>query len=234
MNFRDPELVLIKKFRGGKCSFFQVKAHDQKNVLLQDIEHGGTFWFQRSQLESHIRNGVLSVSDKKQIPISTFAYTVKKKVKLVRSDAPLNDKEVERRYRYVKKVLDSRLPSLSEQRLKPWIKEVAAELEDDSPPSYKTLGRWVKAFNESGWKKSSLVPAHKSKGNSTKRLDEEVEQILNQVVNEYVMSSIRVNVAKAHNDFLDRVEKLNQSRKKEGLSPLKPSSFNTTANRFHR
>lgn len=234
MNFRDPDLILIKKFRGGKCSFFQVKGHDQQKVILQDIEHGGNFTFQRRQLESHIRNGVLTVSDKSEIPISTFAYAFAKKVKVAYSDTLINDQEVERRYRYVRKVLDSELPSLSEQRLKPWIAEVAAEFEDDSPPSYKSLGRWVKAFTESGWKKSALAPTHQSKGNSTQRLCTEVEQILNQVVSEHATSSIRVNVAKAHHDFVERIISVNRERSCEGLAPLTPSSYQTTLKRFRK
>ena len=234
MNFRDPDLILIKKFRGGKCSFFQVKGHDQQQVILQDIEHGGNFTFERRQLESHIRNGVLTVSEKSEIPISTFAYSVAKKVKVASSDTFINDLEVERRYRYVRKALDSNLPSLSEQRLKPWIVEVATEFEDESPPSYKTLGRWVKAFTQSGWKKSALAPAHKSKGNSTQRLGTEVDRILNQVVLDHITKSKRVNVAKAHQDFVERINLVNRQRGSEGLVPLTPSSYQTTRLRFRK
>lgn len=232
MNYRDPELILVKQFRGDKRIYFQVKSHDQSTVILQDIEHGNTFSFKRSQLENHIRNSVLTVSDKSQVPIAEFAYTIAKKVKLVRADTAKNAQEIERRYRYVKRVLDSDLPFLSEQRLKPWIAKVATEFEDQSPPSYKTLGRWVKAFNESGWKKKSLVPAHSSKGNSPQRLEQEVEEILTQVVTEHSTKSVRINATKAHADFVERINLLNQERSHKGLAPLKASCYETTRMRF--
>ncbi|MFA0034874.1 hypothetical protein AB4355_21950 [Vibrio sp. 10N.261.49.A12] len=142
--------------------------------------------------------------------------------------------EVDRRYFYVRKVQDSDLPALSANRLTPWISKVAAEIEDESPPSYKTLLRWLKAFNESGWKKASLLPRHHNKGNHSNRLPPEVDQLLSQVIVEHARSSVRVNIGKAHRDFIERMERLNERRCNEGLPMLTPSSYETTLQRLRK
>ncbi|MFA0442035.1 helix-turn-helix domain-containing protein [Vibrio sp. 10N.222.51.C12] len=235
MNFRDPDLVLTKRFRGGKKSYFQVNSFDTEWVSLQDIEHGECFSFKRAQLESHINSGLLIVSVKNNVPDALFINAVKKKTKpaAVGKKAEI-EAEVDRRYFYVRKVLDSDLPALSATRLTPWISEAAEEIKDMSPPSYKTLLRWLKAFNESGWKKASLLPRHHTKGNHSNRLAYEVEQLLSKVVTEHARSSARVNIGKAHRDFIERIQLLNDHRRDEGLPALTPSSYETTLQRFRK
>lgn len=68
MNFRDPDLVLVKKFRGGKQTFYQVHSLSSEQVSLQDIEHGGQFSFQRKQLEDHLTKGTLTATTKSKLP----------------------------------------------------------------------------------------------------------------------------------------------------------------------
>lgn len=233
MNFRDPDLVLTKRFRGGKKSYFQVNSFDAEWVSLQDIEHGECFCFKRAQLEGHINSGLLTVTVKDNVPDALFINSVKKKKKPV-PEGRKAEAEVDRRYFYVRKVFDSDLPVLSAIRLTPWIREVAEEIKDTSPPSYKTLLRWLKAFNESGWKKASLLPRHQNKGNHSSRLVPEVAQLLSEVVTEHARSSSRVNIGKAHRDFIERVQQLNEHRRDEGLPPLTPSSYETTLQRFRK
>ncbi|MEI8672124.1 hypothetical protein P4S52_09340 [Vibrio sp. SA48] len=79
MNFRDPELILVKRFSGGKKSYFQVNSFDTEWVSLQDIEHGECFSFKRAQLESHINNGLLIITAKNSVPDVLFINAVKKK-----------------------------------------------------------------------------------------------------------------------------------------------------------
>lgn len=235
MNFRDSDLVLTKHFRGGKKSYFQVNSFDTEWVSLQDIEHGECFSFKRTQLESHISSGLLTATVKNNIPDALFINAVKKKTKPVASGKKAEiEAEVDRRYFYVRKVLDSDLPALSAPRLTPWISEAAEEIKDMFPPSYKTLIRWLKAFNESGWKKASLLPRHHSKGNHSNRLAPEVDQLLTEVVTKHARFSARVNIGKAHRDFIERMQLLNYHRRDEGLPMLTPSSYETTLQRLRK
>ncbi|WP_434356030.1 hypothetical protein NF212_12310 [Parasalinivibrio latis] len=233
MNFRDPELVLIKRFRGGKCSYYQVSSVDNNEVTIKDIEHGGHFSFPRTKIERHILNGILICSTADNVPDIVFVNPVRKreKPKSIRNEARY-EAEMERRYSYVKAVLDSSVPAYTEKRLAPWIKDFSISIDDNHPPSWRTLANWVSLFVKSGWKKQSLKPAHASKGNRAPKTDKEVSQLLDQVVREHLRKNLQINYTKAHNDFLLRVEALNQARTDKGLKPLKPSGYKTTVRRL--
>lgn len=140
--------------------------------------------------------------------------------------------EVERRYFYVRAVLDSKVPAYTKKWLEPWLQEQSTLFNDDNPPSYKTLGRWIIAFVESGWKKSALMPNHGEKGNRKLKMDSELDKILNTVIQEHSANSARINFTKAHQDFIERVEGVNLKRAENHQPPLKPSSYQTTLKRF--
>ena len=68
MNFRDPNLILVKRYRGGKFSHYQVSAVTRSEITIKDIEHGGHFSFAADQLESHIEKGLLITIPKDASP----------------------------------------------------------------------------------------------------------------------------------------------------------------------
>lgn len=235
MNFSDPNLILVKRYRGGKCSHYQVSDVSRTEITIKDIEHGGHFSFAKDQLESHIEKGLLSTISKDTFPETVFVNPVGKKPKPQKAKRELEyEKAMERRYAYVRGVLDSDVPAYTQKRLVPWLATFSETIEDANPPSWRTLAEWVSVYVKSGWQKKSLKPAHGRKGNRTQCLDDEVERLLLKVVRDHSLKQIRVNYTQAHNDFLDRVEILNQSRLKQGLEPVKASSYRTTVNRFQQ
>ena len=123
---------------------------------------------------------------------------------------------------------------IRKKRLVPWLATFSETIEDSNPPSWRTLAEWVSVYVKSGWQKKALKPAHARKGNRTLCLDNEVEKLLLKVVRDHSLKQIRVNYTQAHNDFLDRVEVLNQARLKRGLESVKASSYRTTVNRFQK
>ncbi|MGO2160980.1 MAG: hypothetical protein ACTH4J_11000 [Vibrio toranzoniae] len=233
MNFRDPDLILVKRYRGGKCSHYQVSAVSRTEITIKDIEHGGHFSFAKDQLESHIEKGLLSTISKDTLPETAFVNPVGKKAKPQKAKRELEyEKAMERRYAYVRGVLDSDVPAYTQKRLDPWLAEFSASIEDANPPSWRTLAEWVSVYVKSGWQKKALKPAHSLKGNRIHYINDEVEKLLLSVVRDHSLRQIRVNYTKAHNDFLGRVEILNQSRVSKGLKPVKASCYRTTVNRF--
>lgn len=235
MNFRDPELILVKRYRGGKCSHYQVSDVSRTEITIKDIEHGGHFSFAADQLESHIRKGLLVAITKDTLPETVFVNPVSTKTKSQKTNRELEyEKTMERRYAYVRGVLDSDVPAYTEKRLVPWLSTFSETIEDANPPSWRTLAEWVNIYVKSGWQKKALKPAHARKGNRTQYLNDEVEKLLLRVVREHSLKKIRVNYTQAHNDFLERVEKLNKQRSKQGLELVKASSYRTTVNRFQR
>ena len=235
MNFRDPNLILVKRYRGGKCSHYQVSDVSRTEITIKDIEHGGHFSFAKDQLESHIEKGLLSTISKNTLPESVFVNPVGKKTKPQKAKRELEyEKAMERRYAYVRGVLDSDVPAYTEKRLVPWLAAFSASIEDANPPSWRTLAEWVSVYVKSGWQKKALKPAHALKGNRTHYIDPEAEKLLLRVVRDHSLRQIRANYTQAHNDFLKLVEALNQVRSKQGLKPVKASSYRTTVNRFQR
>ncbi|MEZ8639229.1 hypothetical protein AB4508_13495 [Vibrio splendidus] len=235
MNFSDPNLILVKRYRGGKCSHYQVSDVSRTEITIKDIEHGGHFSFAKDQLESHIEKGLLGTLSKDTLPETIFVNPVGKKTKPQKAKRELEyEKTMERRYAYVTGVLDSDVPAYTEKRLVPWLATFSASIEDDSPPSWRTLAGWVSIYVKSGWQKKALKPAHARKGNRTQCLDDEVERLLLKVVRDHSLKQIRVNYTKAHDDFLELVKKLNKQRSKQGLELVKASSYRTTVNRFQR
>ncbi|CAM3001824.1 hypothetical protein [Vibrio rarus] len=235
MNFRDPNLILVKRYRGGKCSHYQVSAVTRSEITIKDIEHGGHFSFATDQLESHIQKGLLVAVTKETLPETVFITPVGKKAKSQKTNRELEyAKVMERRYAYVRGVLDSDVPAYTQKRLVPWLATFSETIEDSNPPSWRTLAEWVSVYVKSGWQKKALKPAHGRKGNRSHYIDDEVERLLRRVVRGYSLRQIRVNYTQAHNDFLKLVETLNQSRVKQGLKPVKASSYRTTVNRFQR
>ncbi|NLS14906.1 hypothetical protein HGP28_18780 [Vibrio sp. SM6] len=232
MNFRDPELILEKRFRGGKCSYYQVASISRDEIALKDIVQGGQFVFMRRNLEAHIQNGVLKQITKADVPSALFVEPVSKKAKARQSARQLDDeREMERRYQYVRAVLDE-VPAYTQKRLEPWLIDATGRFDDPSPPCWRTVSRWVSIFIESGWKKNSLRPGHTNKGNRAVRVDPIVIKLLEEVVKEHCLASARINYTKAHKDFVSRLEKINDKRVKDGLTALKPTSYGTTVNRF--
>lgn len=234
MNFRDPELVFVKHFRGGKRSYYQVGSISRDEIALKDIVQGGQFVFPRRQLEVHIQNGILKRISKVDVPSSLFVEPVSKKEKANKTARQKeDDREMERRYQYVRAVLDE-VPAYTQKRLEPWLADASKRFDDASPPCWRTLSKWVSVFVESGWKKSALRPAHANKGNRALKTDPVVIKVLDELVKEYCLASVRVNFTKAHKDFVARIEKINIKRAKDGVAPLKATSYRTTVNRFQK
>ncbi|PSW77173.1 hypothetical protein [Photobacterium damselae] len=78
------------------------------------------------------------------------------------------------------------------------------------------------------------MPNHVAKGNRKLKMDSELYGILNAVVHEHSTNRVRINFAKAHQDFVERVEEVNLKRAEQHQPPLKPSSYQTTLKRFQQ
>ncbi len=128
--------------------------------------------------------------------------------------------------------MDMRLPAYTQKRLEPWLIDAPQRFGDPAPPSWRTVATWVSVFVGSEGEKSSLRPAHENKGNRETKIDPIVIKVLQEVIQEYRLARGRINYTKAHKDFVSRIEKINAQRVKDGFTPLKPSSYRTTVNRF--
>ncbi|MEJ6474845.1 hypothetical protein [Pseudoalteromonas piscicida] len=120
---------------------------------------------------------------------------------------------MERRYKYVQGAIEQSVPAYTEKWLTPYIAHKATEIYDSSPPSWCTLAYWNKTFVESGWDKHGLMPKHKAKGNRTKQLPQEVHDLIDEVINEYLRTHTVVRYQKVYDQFLERLDTLNKKEK---------------------
>lgn len=90
--------------------------------------------------------------------------------------------EIQRKERYVKSALYKLYMPTALAPLKELIKEVSAELEDQTPPSPRTVARWVNKHHSTCHNSLSLSNGHK--GNQSLRFPPEIYQIMSQGINE--------------------------------------------------
>lgn len=233
MNFRDPELVLVKSYRGDKKSFFQVSELSGHELTLRDVDSGGRFSFLKKDVENFLRNGKLKAMSVNELSLCNLDKLISRRKAIPKkSDDNSACKQMERRYQYVKGVIDARLPAYTEKWLEPYIEKRASEILDDHPPCWRALARWMKLYIESGWQKKSLLSRHEFCGNKLPKLHSEVVLLLDSIVREYTSKHKIFKYKQAYNDFLERLEHLNKEREVDGLNRLQACSYNSLRRRF--
>ncbi|MCG7551657.1 hypothetical protein [Pseudoalteromonas sp. Of7M-16] len=234
MDLQDPDLILVKRLSEHSCSYFAVESVAGTDVVLTDIESGGRFNFEKPGLEQLVSNGQLRTIARRELPTKlTFKpLSNVKKLKAETAEDVASKKEMQRRYKYVQGAIEQSVPAYTEKWLTPFITQKSVEINDNSPPSWRTLAHWNKAFVESGWDKNALMPRHKAKGNRTKQLPQEVHDLIDDVINEYLRTHTVVRYQKVYDLFLEQLEKLNAERRGEGFIELKPCSYRWMVNRL--
>ncbi|RZG16801.1 hypothetical protein EXT47_05600 [Pseudoalteromonas sp. CO342X] len=234
MDLQNPDLILVKRLSEHSCSYFAVESIAGSDVVLTDIESGGRFNFAKPKLEQLVSNGQLRTIARRELPTKLTFKPISnvKKPKAETAENVASKKEMQRRYKYVQGATEQSVPAYTEKWLTPFIAQKAVEINDSSPPSWRTLAHWNKTSVESGWDKHALMPKHKAKGNRTKQLPQEVHDLIDEVINEYLRTHTVVRYQKVYDQFLEQLEKLNAERREADLSELKPCSYRWIVNRL--
>jgi putative transposase len=93
--------------------------------------------------------------------------------------------ETRRRFQYVSEVIKENPSIYTVDTLAPVIKSVSLSLDDQVPPSIRTLCRWIKKFNENGRNIKALIPSHRDKGNKKAKIDPKVEPYISRAIEAY-------------------------------------------------
>ncbi|AXQ97488.1 hypothetical protein D0N37_06730 [Pseudoalteromonas piscicida] len=234
MDLQNPDLILVKRLSEHSCIYFAVESIAGTYVVLTDIESGGRFNFEKPKLEQLVSKGQLRTIARRELPTKlTFKpMSNVKKPKAETVEDLASKKEMERRYKYVQGAIEQSVPAYTEKWLAPFIAQKAVEINDSSPPAWRTLAHWNKAFVESSWDKQALMPRHKAKGNRTKQLPQEVHDLIDDVINEYLRTHTVVRYQKVYDQFLEQLDTLNAERRKADLVELKPCSYRWIVNRL--
>lgn len=95
----------------------------------------------------------------------------------------------------------------TEKNLVPLLNVVEHEL-NLSPPSWRTLAEWKKAYFESGRTWISLVPKHTEKGNRKSHTDS--QSLIDEAIEKKYLTRERLSVAETYRYYKSRVIKTNQ------------------------
>jgi putative transposase len=103
--------------------------------------------------------------------------------------------EAIRRHSWLKELYNFNINVFSEKSLKEPLAQIQIIL-SDKPPSWRTLARWHKSYQDSGQKLISLVPK-KSSGNNTLRLSNIADELLQKALNR-LLSVEKPSIADGH------------------------------------
>lgn len=109
--------------------------------------------------------------------------------------------EARQRYLFVKAFKDEKIKGCSQKRLDPLIERVSREAKAELI-SWRTLKRWIDAYEEYGIK--GLIPKTKKKGNRKSRKNKKLESLIIEALEKY-KSSTKPTLTTAHTYLNDHV-----------------------------
>lgn len=143
--------------------------------------------------------------------------------------------QIRRRYFYVCEIKDQRLTKFTSDSLLPIIQKISGGLNDPSPPSWKTLGRWYRQYQSSGEDIRSLTPAYKLRGNRRRKFSggdpeksDATLKIIEKIIAETYLTRHRPTVESIYYTICARITSENQFRdRSDHLSfPHRSSVYN--------
>ncbi len=233
MNVDNSDRVLVKELSGKSKTYYLVKQRDNNRVTLTDLGSGAAFEIDYEQLQKWLDADKLRVANIADIPKNSIFGVCHAKTKSSRTNLAVEE-EIERRFSYVERVLQSECNGYTEKWLKPLVKEVARKLIDSSPPSNSTLIRWIKAYISSGCEKSSLAPAKSKMGNRKVKMSLVLSKVLDLTILKYKQKSHPVRYADIYIDFQKKVSRINEYRAKNGEDLLETCSYQTLVKRYKK
>ena len=128
--------------------------------------------------------------------------------------------EAKRRHRYVTEIRRRNITARTPETLRPLISNVAKSINDMAPPSWRTLCRWYRRFVSSGENVRTLVPLVCNRGNKKRRVQPQVIEIIERVIDQEYLRPQRITVATVYETIVLRVADENRFRP-PGMEKLK-------------
>lgn len=109
--------------------------------------------------------------------------------------------------------------------------EIAAEIDDQDPPSPSTVATWKRTLEDAGGDDASLVSGY-AKANTRNRQDPEHEELIRKVIGDHLASLPATKIWSDH--YLKEIKGLNADRVKMALAPFRPIGQRTFSRRIER
>ncbi|NVK19789.1 MAG: DDE-type integrase/transposase/recombinase [Methylocystaceae bacterium] len=183
-------------------------------------------------VRQNLGNGILQLEAKmdgelQRIPRITLAnalvvgdaqiHSIKNKIvsspKADLSALPQKDqKEVMRRWEYIKLVEFPQIAETGKKLVKAVIPLAAEKMGDVNPPSWQQLYRWLKLYRDGGCDICALIPKTKKRGNRRSKLPIEVHQSIQEIIKERFLITTRPRVSDVYSAVIVDIKRQNQMR----------------------
>lgn len=97
----------------------------------------------------------------------------------------------DRKYSYVKAIMDQLLVTKTRTFIDPIIEETSAKISDPQPPAFSTVCRWLSDYEAAEKDPRALVPSFDRRGNRERRLDDEVLEIIKDCIHQEYLNQLQ-------------------------------------------
>ncbi|MGI2026238.1 Mu transposase C-terminal domain-containing protein [Endozoicomonas acroporae] len=117
------------------------------------------------------------------------------------------------RFKYISK-LRQKVEAWTDKKLSPLIPEIARELNDSNPPSWRTLARWNESYSSNGQTIRALFSDQMKQGNWNSRFSDEVEAFIKDAIETYKTKE-RISIQEAWHNLDGYITNSNKNRAKD-------------------
>jgi putative transposase len=114
--------------------------------------------------------------------------------------------EMLRRFKYVKRTLVESEKPFARRNVEHAISLIAIETQDQNPPAYSTLSRWMKIFISSDMDQRSLIPRLDKKGDKRKKFPLEIESVISHTISSDYLTKQRISVEQTYCNVVGRIK----------------------------
>lgn len=120
-----------------------------------------------------------------------------------------------RKLKYVKAIIAANLMTVKPQTINEVIDAVAKQINDEKKPHWTTVYRWHRDYLESDSDVRALSTNRKRKGNRLPRLRPEVQDIIDDVINNYYLTRERPSIKSTYTQICMRIQESNDFRESD-------------------
>ncbi len=166
-------------------SEYEVTSTDGGYVTLRGLNSKTNRFLQVSKFGENLRTGVIKLSTPAPVQISEVPNVLS-----------LTDKQrrlYERKVAYVVRLENETKNSIGKNTLLSVIAEIAKSIKDPEPPSYETVMRWLREYNQAGGNPLKLTDKRKGPGRR-KRLDPDALVVINEYIKAEFLTDTRPSI----------------------------------------
>jgi len=172
------EGVIVEFQDGAPCDRAIIRKVGKNEIVFADVVNTAVYKLERVSLDEKKSSGLLKfLAESRNFGELKFLDLTEKE-----------QRETNRRYKYVKKLKENGVTSITEKSAVALIQVVSNEL-GEKRPHWQTVRGWYKVFVGANGKMCGLSPKHRFKGHREPKIDSRVLEIIRKEARRYYKSS---------------------------------------------